>query len=214
MQRPQHRHRHHRRAVGVGHDALGDVGQVGRVDLRHDQRHERDPSAMPRSCRSRWRRQPPPAAPALGDRLAPLLNRPRSSPSKDVDSAPESSTAISAPSHGRMRPADRSDAKNRSDRTGKPRDRQQGPHHGTDLPGGAEDADGKPVVGEAGHHTAADSPKALCSATTASSTRSEPDDTRDPDRRCGDHLDVDVLLGQDLEHRWRPRQGWTSCRRR
>ena len=38
VERLEHRHRGHRRAVGVGDDALGDVVEVLGVDLRHDER--------------------------------------------------------------------------------------------------------------------------------------------------------------------------------
>ena len=39
VQRLEHRHRRHRRAVGVGDDALAGVGDGLRVDLGHDERH-------------------------------------------------------------------------------------------------------------------------------------------------------------------------------
>ena len=63
------------------------------------------------------------------------MSRPRQS------AVAASSTTISPPSHGSVRPADRAEAKKRSSSTGKLALGQQRAHDAADLAGGADDAD-------------------------------------------------------------------------
>ena len=140
---------------------------------------------------------------------------------------PASSTTISVPFHGSVRPADRAEAKKRSSSTGKLRSSSSGSHHAADLAGGADDTDahGRPgyrrptdapgsgfrrpevrtslaALGQRGASRPAPSRgRRRCAATrSARSMPSAAITTRDADRRGRDHLDVDALVGQHPEH--------------
>jgi len=110
VQRPQHRHRGHRRAVGVGDYPLAGLADGGRVDLRHDQRDVRIHRQAEELSITRT-----PAAANFGASAfevdAPAENHAMSSP--DGSAVAASSTVISPSAHRRVVPAERAEAKNR-----------------------------------------------------------------------------------------------------
>ena len=72
--------------------------------------------------------------------------------SRPVGSAVAASSTVISPSpHGRVLPAERAEAKNRSSLSGKLRSARICAHHGADLAGGADDADPQAVAGERAH---------------------------------------------------------------
>ena len=116
VQRPQHRHRGHRRAVRVGDDALGPLARPRPGSPRRPRAARPGPSARPTSCRSPRRRPRRPAARTPCELPLPAENSTMSRPRKSAVSA--SSTVTSPSPHGRVRPAERAEAKSRSWSTG------------------------------------------------------------------------------------------------
>ena len=108
VQRLQHRHGGHGRAVRVGDDALGDRVQEVGVDLGDDERHVRV-HAPGRGVVDDDGPGGGEAGRQLRDEAAPAEKRASSRPVRSAVAA--SSTTTSVPFHGSVRPADRAEAK-------------------------------------------------------------------------------------------------------
>ena len=119
VQRGQHRHRGHGRAVGVGDDALGRAQGVLGVDLGRRPAGRRGPSARPRSCRSRARRPRRPWGRWPWRRSCRWRTGPGPGRRSRRCRCPRRRSRV--PCQASVRPADRAEAKNRSSLTGNPR---------------------------------------------------------------------------------------------
>ena len=115
----------------------GRSGVVG-VDLGRRPAAPRDPSARPRSCRSRSRRRRRPAGAVASEAVLPLENRARSSPVKSAVSV--SSTTISVPAQGSVRARRPGRGEEPDVGDGEGTLRQQRAHHAADLAGGSENS--------------------------------------------------------------------------
>ena len=134
----QRRHRHHRRAVRVGYNALRDVLERFRIDLGYDERNVRVHA---------------PGGGVVDDNRADRCDLRREFPRSDAPTREErerrsprsprdwSSTTIVSPREESVEPAERSDAKNRMESTGKPVFVEELAHQCADLAGSSEDGD-------------------------------------------------------------------------
>ena len=182
------------------------ASRASRVDLGRRRAGRRPASASARSCRRRPRPRRRSAAPTRRT----SRRRPRRSRGRSPRSSRRAAAGRPMPLRARGRPSAQR-------RTARPRGpgsdvvSQQVEQHGADLARGADDGDAMALCG-ARH---ANSPngcsgrivsspwrsKAVCSARTASGTRSPRHDAADLDGRRRDHRDVDPLLaehGEDL----------------
>ena len=119
VQRLEDRHRRHRRAVGVGDDALAGVGDGARVDLGDDERDvgvhaERRRVVDDRRAGGGEPRRQLPRRRGAGREQGDVE-------AGDGSAVAASSTVISPSPHGRVVPAERAEAKKRISSTGKPR---------------------------------------------------------------------------------------------
>ena len=190
------RHRHHRRAVRVRDDPLGDRGERVGVHLRRRPAAPRGPCATPTSCRSRSRRPR-----RCAGRAHATTSRPRTSARRRCPRSrrsPRPPRSIGAPSHSSVVPAERADAKKRMSLDREGALAQDRAHHGPDLAGRPDDGDRS--------WRESRTPRRRARTPSAARAPRRPRARRGPRTRCGSS-EVEIIsmlmpcVGERLEHR-------------